>query len=172
MAGKPQKPPGTLTGHRQNRQLRVLPPRASEPAPPLRLERVQVKTQELWDLIWQSPSATLWDRKSDIPQLEHLMWCIDERDRSRRALSRRRIIRDSKGRVTLNPLSGYIARLDRTIAQIAEKFGITSLDRMRLGVSFGEAKRSLADIMNAEMDGDKDEDDGNDDPAVIDMDSL
>ena len=57
----------------------------------------------------------------------------------------------------INPLSNYIAVVEGKIERIEEKFGLTPLDRMRLGISFGEAHRSLAD-MNADLDDDAGDD--------------
>jgi hypothetical protein len=61
----------------------------------------------------------------------------------------------------LNPLLKHVAALDGEIRQLEDRFGLTPLARLRLGVTFGEAHRSLADLNRAlieEVDGDVEDD--------------
>lgn len=169
MVNKPHKRPELLTGHRSV-QSRPLPAGGREgPPPPLNLPiKPLVSTVRTWERMWSSRVANLWDENSDIAQLEHLAWCIDERNRARRAFSRKRIVEDSKGRLTLNPLRAYIKDLDRTIAQIGERVGLTPLDRMRLGLTHLEGQGMALDL-NRLLADDQDE---ADDDGIIDLDAA
>lgn len=166
MAGKPQKPAHLLQGHRRRRETVALTVVEREPPPfPRTIEKPLASTVATWEALWRSRSASQWSPESDLPQIEHLMWCIDERTRARRAFSRRRLVEDRKGRVTLNPLGMHIGRMDRTIAQLAEKLALTPLDRMRLGLTIIETERGLRDLND-----DLDEDDPDD--GVIELEEL
>lgn len=150
MANKAQKPGDLLVNQRggRRREMTVLSNRRESPPPPPPAD-LQQASVAIWNGIWQSRVAVRWDEESDLPQIEHLIWCIDERDRSRRAFRRKRLAEGSTGQVVLNPLAGWIGKLDRTIAQIAEKLGITPLDRMRLGITFFEGKSRAQELMES-----------------------
>lgn len=170
MAGKRQRPPAMLTGHRRAPELRAISAAEREAPPfPATIEKPLTSTRALWEQLWRSPSADVWVLDSDGPQLEHLMWCLDERTRARRAFARKRIMEDSKGRLTLNPLGSHLARLDRTIAQLVERLGLTPLDRLRLGLTVLDARTKLRDLND---DLDDDPEDRDDEPRVIDLDDV
>ena len=57
----------------------------------------------------------------------------------------------------MNPAFRAALDLERVVARDEERFGSTPLDRMRLGITFGEARRSLADINDELDDEDADE---------------
>jgi hypothetical protein len=81
----------------------------------------------------------------------------DELFRLWREYRSRRIVEGSKGQPVVNPAFEAALKLEREIARVEERFGLTPLDRMRLGISFGEARRSLADINEDLDDGDGEE---------------
>ena len=83
MANKAQRPLDQRTntrGSRRGGQLTVL--RSPRDVPPPACPRdMLVSTQTFWDQVWDPRVATRWDEESDLPQVEHLFWSIDERDR-------------------------------------------------------------------------------------------
>jgi len=162
MAGRPQKPRARLADRRPGRKtgLVLAFKRPDEPPPemPAPLNgKWRVETVTLWQAFWTAPIAQVVDRESDMPRLLRWIAYWDEWFRAMRAFRRRRMVEGSMGQPVINPLSAYIAVVEGKIERIEEKFGLTPLDRMRLGISFGEAQRSLAD-MNADLDDDADAD--------------
>ena len=145
MAGKPQKAPDQLVNTRggRGRQLTVLGSRRDVPPPPCPPD-MQVKVQRLWDVVWNSRVATRWDEETDLPQIEHLFWCIDERDRARRSFRRKRFETGAGGQVVMSPLAQWIPKLDR----------------MRLGLTFMEGKSKAQELMDSFEDDDRDDEDG------------
>ena len=158
MTARLQKPRSRIQNRQAGRKagLVLAFKRPEEPPPemPAPLNgKWRLETAALWQAFWTAPIAQVVDRESDMPRL--LRWIVywDEWFRAVRALRRRRMVEGSMGQPVVNPLSAYIAAVEARIERIEEKFGLTPLDRMRLGISFGEAHRSLAD-MNADLDDD------------------
>ena len=163
LGNKVQKPISMLADKRsQRRQAMVLdfkPP--AEPPPPLPKlmgGKCLAATEALWGRFWTSPIAQLVNRESDMPRLARWIYYCDEWLRALRSFRNRRLVTGSQGQPVINPLGDYVLKLEKQIAAVEEKFGLTPLDRMRLGITFGEARRSLASL-NAELD----EDDGESD---------
>jgi len=98
-----------------------------------------------WARLWASPLASTFV-ESDLPALRRLFQLRDERTRSFRAAGRARLVAGSKGQPRLSPLLGYIAQLDAEIRALEDRFGLTPRARMALGISLGEAHRSLAEL--------------------------
>ena len=95
-----------------------------------------------------------------MPRLMRWVSYFDEWVRAMRQFRRERLVPGSMGQMVINPMAAYALKLEKEIAKVEEKFGLTPLDRMRLGITFGEAHRSLKDL-NAELDegdGEGDED--------------
>ena len=67
----------------------------------------------------------------------------------------------------MNPAARELATLDGRLLALEDRFGITPLARMKLGIAIGEAARSLEDL-NAEFEEDEDEPDQDPRRAVID----
>jgi P27 family predicted phage terminase small subunit len=111
---------------------------------------------------WASEQASLV-MPADHPALARLFALLDERERSARAARRQRLVEGSQGQVVLNPLLKYVSSLDAEIRQLEDRFGLTPLARLRLGVTFGEAHRSLADLNRALL---EEVDDDDDDPRA------
>ena len=68
-----------------------------------------------------------------------------------RAARRNRLVAGSKEQPVLSPLLGYVLSLDAEIRQLEDRFGLTPRARLQLGVTFGEAHRSLAELNAAFM---------------------
>ena len=141
--------PGDRRQRRNTRELGVVmsvPTRSAPvPAPPAGL---LVSTRNVWAAFWASEQASLV-MPADHPALLRLFTLLDERERCARAASKRRLIEGSQGQPVLNPLLKHVAALDGEIRQLEDRFGLTPLARLRLGVTFGEAHRSLADLNRA-----------------------
>jgi len=154
-------------GRRQRKQNQVIPftPAAvqkQQPPPPKGLLK---KTKESWVKRWSSPLAKFWERETDLEVLERLHHLEDERERAKRGLRKQgRLIEGSMGQQVLNPLYRLIATLDAEIRQLEDRLGLTPRARLQLGITFGEAVRSI-DELNRYLDQDAEED-NEDDPRA------
>lgn len=95
---------------------------------------------------------------ADLPAIRRLFTLLDERERSYRAFRRNRFVQGSKRQPVLNPLARHMLSLDGEIRALEAVFGIGPLPRLRAGIAFGEASRSLADL-NRSLDQEAGEDD-------------
>jgi P27 family predicted phage terminase small subunit len=113
-----------------------------------------------WERFWSSPLAPL-TIPADLPALERLWSLYDERARAYRGYRHERLVEGSQGQPVLNPLAAAMKAMDAEIRALEDRFGLTPMARLRLGVQLGEAARSLEDL-NRSMDdddpGDADED--------------
>jgi hypothetical protein len=83
--------------------------------------------------------------------LQRLFTYYDEWERSMRAYRRRRLVTGSTGQPKLNDLGKFCLELESKIERLEDKLGITPMARMRLGIAFGEARKTLEEI-NREVD--------------------
>lgn len=128
----------------------------STPAPaPQRQWYAATKTS--WSTFWGSQLAGLVQRDTDLPALERLWSLYDERERAYRSAQKGRLVEGSQGQPVINPLVTYMTTLDKEIRALEDRFGLTPMARLKLGVKFGEAARSLADL-NEDLERDDDED--------------
>lgn len=152
MAGKLQKPRAALqnrqTGRRTAGTILEITSRDT-PAPPMPRApggKWLKATRDLWSEFWASPIAGAVDRQSDAPRLFRWLVLWDEWGRALRSFRKHRLATGSTGQVVINPLGKYLLELERQLERTEERFGLSPLDRMRLGITFGEARRSLADL--------------------------
>jgi len=107
--------------------------------------------------------AQTFDRVTDLPALTRLFQLKDDRERIYRAVRKKWLVKGSVGQIVVNPLVKQIREMDTEIRQLEDRFGLTPMSRLKLGVQFGEAHRSL-DALNRSLDGDQDE---KADPEVV-----
>ena len=112
-----------------------------------------VQTVREWDAFWTSPLALTVTPATDLPAITRLFALRDERERMARVVRLERVVVGSRGQPRANPLYAQIASFDAEIRQLEDRLGLTPLARLKLGVTFGDAARSLADL-NAELAGD------------------
>lgn len=109
-------------------------------------------TEKAWADLWASPIAQIIDRKSDMFRLSRWAALLDEWQRAMRGYRRQRLVMGSKGQVMLNPLFRAVLRLEGELRRVEERFGLTPLDRLALGISYAGARSALADML-AELEG-------------------
>lgn len=146
---RPPKPQ-PLRQNRERRDFGVIPAPNTvtvTPAAPRGLLAVQ---RAAWSTFWASPLAKVVELATDLPALTRLWTLYDERERCYQGVRRERLTLGSQGQPVLNPLYRQLAALDPEIRQLEDRFGLTPMSRLRLGVTFGDAARSLAEI-NAEL---------------------
>jgi len=114
------------------------------------------QTKAVWKTFWESPviDPRVVSPETDMIVLHHWITYVDEWFRTMKIVRKGRLVKGSMGQAVLNPLIRYAMQLEDKILKVAERFGLDPLSRMRLGIAFGEAQRSLADL-NAEMEEDE-----------------
>ena len=107
-------------------------------------------TKEWWEDFWNSDLASAVDTKSDQSSVYRLATLIDERERVYKQAKKERLVVGSQGQVVLNPLYSAMLKLDAEIRQLEDRIGMNPKARVLLGISIGQAKKSLSDL-NAEL---------------------
>ena len=107
-------------------------------------------TKEWWEDFWNSDLASAVDTKSDQSAVYRLATLIDERERVYKQAKKDRLVVGSQGQVVLNPLYSAMLKLDAEIRQLEDRIGMNPKARVSLGISIGQAKKSLSDL-NAEL---------------------
>lgn len=122
-------------------------------------------TRDAWVAFWDSDVARLVDTRSDLPSLHRLFRLYDERQKIDNHVARHgRLTTGSTGQTTLDPLYKEQSSVDARITALEDRFGLTPLARLKLGVTFGQAAESL-DRMNQDFGQDPDDAD-DDDPRL------
>jgi P27 family predicted phage terminase small subunit len=162
MAGRGPAPKDPERRQRRNtaKDLAVVGPGAESdvPAAPAGLLK---RTRDRWAAYWAAPVANLVDPVSDLPALERLFILYDDLDRSQASVRKQgHMVTGSQGQAVLNPLLRHIQATQAEVRQLEDRFGLSPRARLSLGVTLGEAAKSLADL-NAEFTagGDGDDDD-------------
>lgn len=145
-----RKPSSELQGYgsayRKTNDVTLTPDAARRvPTPPKGLTRDAVA---VWRSFWRSPLGGAVDYAGDGPALRRWITLVSNRER---LLSRfygdgadeALTVRGSLGQVAINPLLKLEERLSREILQYEDRFGMTPLGRMRLGIAIGQAAESL-----------------------------
>ena len=99
---------------------------------------------------WNIDLASAVDTKSDQSAVYRLATLIDERERVYKQAKKDRLVVGSQGQVVLNPLYSAMLKLDAEIRQLEDRIGMNPKARVSLGISIGQAKKSLSDL-NAEL---------------------
>ena len=102
-----------------------------------------------WLAYWQSPLATALLPATDEPAVRRLFGLRDERERMMRGIGSDRVVQGFNGQPRANPLYAQVAAFDNEIRQLEDRLGLNPMARLRLGISLGEAQRSLPQIAAA-----------------------
>jgi P27 family predicted phage terminase small subunit len=138
------KPPERRQGHRSHEPAATLivPATWEVPDPPNGLLRA---TRDAWAAFWSSPLRALVT-PADVPALERLFQLRDEQARLWRGYRRKRLVEGSQGQPVGSPFFGMAMKLEDQIVRLEAQFGLSPAARLRLGVSFGQAARTLEDL--------------------------
>lgn len=109
-----------------------------------------------WATFWSSPLAQAVLPATDGPAVTRLFQLRDASERMTRAIRKEPFVAGYKGQPRVNPLAAFVTATNAEIRQLEDRFGLTPMSRLRLGVTFGEAARSLADL-NADVVGAQDD---------------
>lgn len=121
-------------------------------------------TREAWDRFWSSNVAELVETDSDLGAVLRWAELLDERERAASAFRSLRLVEGSQGQLVLNPLWGVVRSCDTELRALEDRLGMTPKARLQLGVTFGEAGKSL-DQLNRLLERDADDDEAEGDEA-------
>lgn len=139
---QPKKPDDER--QRRNRSRAELAQISPEPPePPCELRPAILET---WVAYWGSELAKLVDPATDGPAINRLFVLYDERARAYEAGKDKRLIPGPKDQWILNPLLRYVAQCDAEIRQLEDRLGMSPRSRLQLGITFGDAMRSMAEL--------------------------
>lgn len=122
-------------------------------------------TVQAWDRVWRSNVVSVVDLESDLETMVRWASLLDERERALRSFRRRRLVPGSQGQPTLSPLWQVVQACDRELRALEDRIGLSPKARLQLGITFGEAAKSL-DALNAELEMEDDDADDVDDPRL------
>jgi P27 family predicted phage terminase small subunit len=113
-------------------------------APPVASEGWRPGTVDRWDFFWQSKLASNVE-PSDEGALRRLFRLYDELDRLWDAVEETgRVVEGSQGQPRPNPLFKQIETFQAEARQLEDRFGLSPMSRLKLGVTFADAHMSLA----------------------------
>jgi P27 family predicted phage terminase small subunit len=131
-------------------------PAVAIPKPPRCLLK---KTLEAWERYWGSSLAQTIEPTTDVIALERLFCLHDERERAYRGYKKERLVLGSQDQRVLNPLGKMMTVLDTEIRQLEDRFGLTPRSRLQLGITLGDAAKSMAELNRSLNIDDYEEDD-------------
>jgi len=107
-------------------------------------------TVERWTAFWSSPLASQVEL-SDEGAFRRLFKLYDEIDRLWEAVDATgRIVEGSQGQPRPNPLFKQVQEFQAEARQLEDRFGLSPMARLRLGITFADAQASL-DGLNARL---------------------
>jgi P27 family predicted phage terminase small subunit len=121
--------------------------------------------RDAWEEFWLTHELAGLVKPADRAALDRLFRNYDLRERLERIFRKKPFVTGSTGQDVINPAAKEIGSLDGRIVAAEDRFGITPLARMKLGIAFGDAARSL-DGINEEFDRDDEDSDDEDDPRL------
>lgn len=146
----------------------VLVQSVAEPPLPTGGKPLLKATKDAWSAFWSTPEIAALVKPADHPALGRLFRMYDMRERLERLVLKQPFVKGSTGQDVINPAAKEIASLDGRITALEDRFGVTPMARLKLGLAFGEAARSL-DRLNREFDADDDSDEGEEDPRLAEV---
>lgn len=138
-------------------ELSVVP--VSFRQPPAAPKGLLAETKSEWKTFWESDQSRLV-QPAHLPLLKTMFELQDERRRLLRVIGSLRLVPGSTGQPSLNPIYTRVRDVEKALLDLSAKFGGTPRDLHDLGISFGEAMKSL-DELNREA---KKDAAGGDDP--------
>ncbi len=107
-------------------------------------------TVERWVVFWGSPLASQVE-PSDEGAFRRLFKLYDEIERMWEAIEvTGRVVEGSQGQPRPNPLYKQVQEFQAEARQLEDRFGLSPMSRLRLGITFADAQASL-DGLNARL---------------------
>lgn len=156
----PKKPEGRRQAHHADRykSLELAREPVPTPDPPKGLLKA---TLNLWEDFWASDVSRAW-QTGDLDGLGRLIVYRDEWARLMNVYREARMVEGSTGQVKVNPALREALNLEAAMKSIAADLGLTPMARMRLGIAFGQATKTIEELRETA----NHDDDADDDPRL------
>src|SRR5207245_8398909 len=99
-----------------------------------------------WRAYWESGLAQAVDRAVDMARIERWILTSDECEKVSATLKRVPLVKGSTGQPAMNPLLSYLSVLLAELRAAETELGMTPLPRQRLGIAYGQARLTDADL--------------------------
>jgi len=143
-------------GERQRRNVPKKPPagRSVVPAgvahlpvePPGPSSHWRPATKAEWRAVWIHPIMAAVDRALHEPELRRLFDLRDEREIIALIVRNQPVVEGSQGQDRMHPLYARLSTVESEIRQLEDRNGLNPKSMLDLGISFGQAKRSLDEL--------------------------
>jgi len=121
------------------------------PAPP---EDLSADNLAAWNTYWASALAQAVTLPTDLPALRRLFRMYDDLEQSWTKYMRDPEVDGSMGQRRISHFAKHIAELEPMIRALEDRFGLSPKARLELGVTLGDAARSLQDLYPSPGEGD------------------
>lgn len=137
-------------GKRQNRRARTNlklieqhdPSAVIVPLPPDGLSEAQV---DAWSEFWHSELSQLV-KATDLSSVRRLFNYYQQHEDLTAIFQKGRMVAGSQGQPRLNPALDGLMKLETAILRLENELGLTPSARLRLGITFADATKSLDDL--------------------------
>jgi P27 family predicted phage terminase small subunit len=114
-------------------------------------EGLSEKNVKFWRDYWSSELARAADPQTDLQAITRLFTLYDERDKLDVAYRKAPLMKGSMGQPVVNPVRAVISACDADIIKLEDRFGLSPISRLRLGITIGEAAQSMAALNKSLM---------------------
>lgn len=162
----PRRKPASARQNRETKDIGLarIHARLVPPPPHPAKGKLLAQTVKDWDTFWASDVAgTVID--ADLVALRRLFQMYDARERAVRAWLAAPFTLGSTKQLQNHPAASVVASMDTRITKLEDRFGITPLGRLKLGIVLGAAAKSLED-MNRDFSDEDDDDESSIDPRL------
>ncbi len=105
-------------------------------------------TRDAWDAVWSSPVAHAFGPHHR-PAFRCLAIWSDRLGRARAAVGRAFMVKGSMDQVRVNPALQAMVALDSACLRLENELGLTPMSEARLGLTVGQAERTLEELNRA-----------------------
>lgn len=113
------------------------------PIPPAGLSPMLI---EAWNTYWLSPLSQTVTLPTDMPALRRLFLYYEDIESSHAQYLATPIWSGSTGQDKISPFARHVAELEGAVRALEDRFGLSPKARLELGVTLGDAARSLAEL--------------------------
>jgi P27 family predicted phage terminase small subunit len=134
----------------------------SIPAPP----KVSKALREDWNALWRSELAAHWNQDSDLIAMKRLFGLYQRLHKYEKEAGAKPLVHGSTGQLKVHPLLKAADTIRSQILALEDRFGLTPMSRLKLGIALGEATASLDEMNRRLADDEEDAETDDFDPRI------
>ena len=144
----PRPKPQSQRQRRNAGGLTIVPGRTLSvaPSPP---DGLLPEIEAAWHGYWTSEMAQLVTTQTDLPGLRRLFRYYDDQERAWAIYRANPEVVGSRGQTRISHFARHVRELEPLISALEDRYGLSPRSRLELGVTFGDAARSLEDLYTA-----------------------